>query len=70
MGPWRGNTCRVDDAVYVFFEKLRPKQGKKKSKARVETEKRWEREGGIQRDRVTGNIHKLHLSAGSRTGYG
>ncbi|MCJ1251560.1 hypothetical protein MMC30_008795 [Trapelia coarctata] len=32
-GPLAGNTSRVYYAAYVFFEKLRLKQGKKKSKA-------------------------------------
>ena len=39
-GPLAGNTSRVYYAAYVFFEKLRLEQGKKKSKAGEETEPR------------------------------
>ena len=51
-GPLAGNTSRVYYAAYVFFEKLRIKEGRKKSKAREETEARWASEGGIQRERA------------------
>ncbi|KAL9082725.1 MAG: hypothetical protein Q9159_006223 [Coniocarpon cinnabarinum] len=39
--PMEGNTSPVYYAAYVFFEKLRIKEGKAKGKHRVEMEKRW-----------------------------
>lgn len=39
--PDEGNTSAVYYAAYVFFEKIRVKEGKPKSKHRLEMEKRW-----------------------------
>ncbi|MCJ1438420.1 hypothetical protein MMC27_007808 [Xylographa pallens] len=49
-GPVEGNSSGVFYAAYVFFEKLRIKQGKKKSKARLEMEEVWGDEGGVDRE--------------------
>lgn len=40
-GPMGGNSSGVFYAAYVYFEKLRIKQGKKKGKKRVEMEEKW-----------------------------
>ena len=49
-GPMEGNSSGVFYAAYVFFEKLRIKEGKKKSKARLEMEEVWGNNGGVRRD--------------------
>ncbi|KAF7878798.1 hypothetical protein EAF04_000001 [Stromatinia cepivora] len=46
-GATAGNTSSVYYASYVFFEKLRLRDGKPKSKHREEMEKQWASEGGI-----------------------
>ncbi|KAI9709378.1 MAG: hypothetical protein M1812_007714 [Candelaria pacifica] len=46
-GPKAGNSSAVFYAAYVYFEKLRIKEGKGKSKLRVEMEDVWGDEGGI-----------------------
>lgn len=48
-GPLAGNTSSVFYGSYVFFEKLRIKQKKPKSKKRVEMEAAWD--SGIDRSR-------------------
>ncbi|KFY24811.1 hypothetical protein V491_02014 [Pseudogymnoascus sp. VKM F-3775] len=47
-GPLEGNSSGIFYAAYVYFEKLRIKQGKKKSAKREEMEKRWG-PGGVDR---------------------
>ncbi|MCJ1384712.1 hypothetical protein MMC17_007830 [Xylographa soralifera] len=49
-GPLDGNSSGVFYGAYVFFEKLRIKQGKKKSKARLEMEEVWKGDGGVSRE--------------------
>lgn len=44
-GPTKGCESPVFYAAYVFFEKLRVKEGKPKSKKRVEMEAVWEKAG-------------------------
>jgi hypothetical protein len=44
-GPSAGNTSAAFYAAYVYFEKLRIKEGKPKSKFREEMEAIWRREG-------------------------
>ncbi|KAF4810606.1 hypothetical protein CGCSCA5_v010568 [Colletotrichum siamense] len=44
-GPTAGNTSSVFYAAYVFFEKLRVRDGKPKNKTREEMEARWGPEG-------------------------
>ncbi|QSZ35241.1 hypothetical protein DSL72_008110 [Monilinia vaccinii-corymbosi] len=46
-GATAGNTSSVYYASYVFFEKMRIRDGKAKSKHREEMEKKWAREGGV-----------------------
>lgn len=46
-GPSAGNTSSTYYAAYVFFEKLRIRDGKPKSKHREEMEKQWASEGGV-----------------------
>jgi len=46
-GPMAGNTSKAFYAAYVYFEKLRVKQNKKKSKKREEMEVHWRHEGGV-----------------------
>ena len=46
-GPMAGNSSKVFYAAYVYFEKLRVKHGKPKSKKREEMEKTWAHEGGV-----------------------
>lgn len=46
-GPMGGNTSKAFYAAYVYFEKLRVKPGKKKSKKREEMEDQWRGEGGV-----------------------
>lgn len=48
-GPLAGCTSSVYYAAYVYFEKLRLKEGKPKSKHRLEMEKIYP--GGVERDR-------------------
>ncbi|KFZ24180.1 hypothetical protein V502_01343 [Pseudogymnoascus sp. VKM F-4520 (FW-2644)] len=47
-GPLEGNSSGIFYAAYVYFEKLRIKQGKKKSAKREEMEKKWG-PGGVDR---------------------
>lgn len=47
-GPLEGNSSGIFYAAYVYFEKLRIKQGKKKSAKREEMEKKWGA-GGVDR---------------------
>lgn len=42
-----GNTSNVFYACYVYFEKLRIKEGKPKSKDRLKMEELWAKEGGF-----------------------
>jgi hypothetical protein len=44
-GPNAGNTMAIFYAAYVFFEKLRIKEGKPKDAFRLEMERLWGREG-------------------------
>ncbi|MCJ1306789.1 hypothetical protein MMC25_000432 [Agyrium rufum] len=46
-GPIAGNTSAIFYAGFVYFEKLRIKQGKKKSKHREEMEAEWWEQGGV-----------------------
>ena len=55
-GPLSGNTSPIFYGAYVFFEKLRIKQGKKKSKARLEMEERWAAQGGIDSENGPGGF--------------
>ncbi|QDS68707.1 hypothetical protein FKW77_003800 [Venturia effusa] len=50
-----GNTSEAFYAGYVFFEKLRIKQGKPKSKDRLEMERVWGERGGFDVERVAHN---------------
>ncbi|TGO35685.1 hypothetical protein BHYA_0150g00090 [Botrytis hyacinthi] len=45
--PSAGNTSSTYYAAYVFFEKVRIRDGKPKSKHREEMEKQWASEGGV-----------------------
>ncbi|MCJ1399059.1 hypothetical protein MMC11_002261 [Xylographa trunciseda] len=49
-GPMEGNSSGVFYVAYVFFEKLRIKKGRKKSKARLEMEEVWGDDGGVSRE--------------------
>lgn len=49
-GPVSGNTSAVYYGAYVYFEKLRVKEGKEKTKHRLEMEGVWER--GMERKKV------------------
>lgn len=46
-GKYIGNTTAVYYGSYVFFEKLRIRDGQEKSKHRTEMEREWTDEGGI-----------------------
>lgn len=46
-GPNAGNTTTIFYAAYCFFEKLRLKEGKPKSKFRLEMEDVWVKRGGF-----------------------
>jgi hypothetical protein len=46
-GADAGNTSAIFYSAYVFFEKLRIKEGKPKSKHRIEMEKIWGSQGGF-----------------------
>ena len=46
-GANTGNTSALFYASYVYFEKLREKQGKPKSKHREEMERIWRKDGGF-----------------------
>jgi hypothetical protein len=50
-GPQEGNSSRCFYGAYVFFKKLRIKQGKPKSKFREEMEEIWAWQGGFSRRR-------------------
>ena len=58
-GAIAGNTSRVYYAAYVFFEKLRLKEGKPKSKHRLEMERLWAAEGGVDTKRAAHNQRYL-----------
>lgn len=60
--PMAGNTSKVFYCAYVFFEKLRLKEAKKKSKKREEMEAIWAHEGGVDRVNVSENT-RCWLSA-------
>ncbi|KAK6087055.1 oligomeric Golgi complex subunit 5 [Seiridium cupressi] len=49
-GPKAGGHNPVFYAAYVYFEKLRIKQGKKKSAKREKMEENWDKEGGFPRE--------------------
>ncbi|OBT68599.1 hypothetical protein VE03_01625 [Pseudogymnoascus sp. 23342-1-I1] len=53
QGPLEGKSSGIFYAAYVYFEKLRIKQGKKKTEKREEMEKRWG-PGGV--DRTAGGL--------------
>lgn len=48
-GPSSGNSSCVYYAAYVYFEKLRIKEGKKKSQMRLDLEGIYSYEGGMSR---------------------
>ncbi|KAI4194304.1 MAG: hypothetical protein LQ350_007839 [Teloschistes chrysophthalmus] len=50
-GPLMGNTSKVFYCSYVFFEKMRLKQGKPKTEMRRGTEAAWCAEGGVDTKR-------------------
>lgn len=50
-GPDKGNTSAVYYGAYVYFEKLRIKEGKPKTKHRLEMERIWEGQGGYDTER-------------------
>lgn len=54
-GPMSGNTSKAFYAAYVYFEKLRMRDGKPKTKKRLEMEDRYANRG-IDRDTVTENV--------------
>lgn len=54
-GPMSGNTSKAFYASYVYFEKLRIKEGKKKSKKREEMEREYGADG-VDRVRVSENV--------------
>lgn len=55
-GPLEGSMSLVFYASYVFFEKLRLKQGKPESKKRLEMEDAWASKGGVDRSRPSGYV--------------
>ena len=69
-GPLEGNSSNVFYAAYVFFEKIRVKQGKKKSKVREETEARWSGRGGITTEKQGGMwiCHKTEAAVQDKYG--
>ncbi|KAK3997929.1 hypothetical protein QBC44DRAFT_314669 [Cladorrhinum sp. PSN332] len=54
--PLDGNTSAVYYASYVFFEKVRLRDGKPKTKHREGMEDAWGREGGVPTDRPMKNF--------------
>ncbi|KAK5720432.1 hypothetical protein LTR17_014989 [Elasticomyces elasticus] len=56
-GPRAGGHSPAYYAGYVFFEKLRVKQGKKKSVKRQKMEDAWESKGGVPRE----GSHNKHI---------
>jgi len=56
-GPRAGGHNPVFYAAYVYFEKLRLKNGKKKSAKREKLEEAWEEKGGFPRE----GSHNMHL---------
>jgi len=60
-----GNTSEAFYASYVFFEKLRIKQGKEKSKDRLEMERLWGYRGGFDITTAGGN-KRLTMRQGDR----
>ena len=50
-GPYAGNTSAIFYGAYVFFEKVRIKEGKPKSKMRREMESIYAATGGLDTDR-------------------
>ncbi|KAF2477042.1 uncharacterized protein BDR25DRAFT_330958 [Lindgomyces ingoldianus] len=51
-GPDSGNTSSVYYGAYVYFEKIRVREGKPKTKTREEMERIWGREGGMDLERA------------------
>lgn len=54
-GPSAGNSTSVFYAAYVFFEKMRIKEGKKKMKEREEMEAIWGPKGGFEIEKNMSN---------------
>ena len=68
--PTEGNSSGVFYGAYVFFEKLRVKQGKKKSKARLEMEEVWGDDGGVSRELQRGGYIVMKGSEAVQDRYG
>ncbi len=60
-GPTAGNTSKVFCCSYVFFEKMRIKQGKPKTAMHEGTEAAWYMDGGIDTKR---KIDGLYICSG------
>ena len=63
-GSVDGNDSPLFYAGYVWFEKLRIKNGKRKSKKREEMEEIWSKEGGM--NRISHRYIKCHESVRPR----
>lgn len=61
-GPTAGNTSSAYYASYVFFEKIRIRDGKPKSKHREEMEKQWESSGGVDTKNSSSRRIWCHVS--------
>ncbi|KAM7194413.1 hypothetical protein V8F20_007939 [Naviculisporaceae sp. PSN 640] len=61
-GPLEGNTSMVYYASYVFFEKLRIKQGKPKSDDREIMEDIWAGKGGIDTKKISSRVQYITVA--------
>ncbi|KAK5658889.1 hypothetical protein OQA88_1703 [Cercophora sp. LCS_1] len=65
MGAYSGNSSLAYYGAYVFFEKIRIKQGTPKTKTRENLEKQYAEDGGIDRSRGPAYLGKTEDGAGS-----
>lgn len=61
-GALSGNTSKVFYAAYIYFEKLRLKNKKPKSKKRLQMEEEWAASGGVDTSRVATGMVWAHES--------
>ncbi|KAF2810230.1 uncharacterized protein BDZ99DRAFT_520310 [Mytilinidion resinicola] len=61
----RGNTSTAFYACYIYFEKLRIKEGKPKSKDRLKMEELWAKEGGFNIE-TAGHNKAMSMRMGER----
>lgn len=65
----QGNTSKIFYTAYIFFEKLRLKEGKKESAKRLEMERLWGHQEGVDTKALSGNVACVMSSNSNGWGY-